>query len=86
MSVFGAEARGGEGEEQDQRSAGHQPAGAPHPLDDGGVGRLCAVVLLADSTEDEHLVVHGQPEQDTEHHDRQRRLDEPEWLKVQLIG
>jgi len=47
--------QGGEGEEQDQRGAGDQAAGAGDAGDDRLVGVAGAVVLLADTAEDEDL-------------------------------
>ena len=47
--------------------------GPADPLHDGDVGRARAVVLLAHPGQDEHLVVHRQPEQEGEDHQRASR-------------
>src|SRR5215470_15423367 len=51
--------QGGEGEEQDQRGAGDQPAGAAQPFGDRVAGGAGAVILLPHPGQDEHLIVHG---------------------------
>src|ERR1700728_2250744 len=64
-----------EGQEQDQRGAGDQAAGAADPAHDRGVGRPGGVVFFPHPAEDEHLVVHGQAEQEREHDHRQPGRD-----------
>ena len=64
---------GGEGrerQEQDQGRAGDQPPGAPDPQDHRLVGGRAGVVLLPDPGQDEHLVVHREPEEEREDHQR----------------
>ena len=45
------------------------------PCDDALARRVALVVGLVDPGEQEHVVVHAQPEQDREHHDRDERDD-----------
>ena len=47
-----------------------QPSGASDTLDHRGASRSGVVVGLADASDDEHLVVHGEAEQEGEHHQR----------------
>ena len=47
------------------------------PVHDGDRVVLGSVVLLADAGEEEHLVVHREPEHDGEHEHRHPRLDRP---------
>src|SRR6266702_117545 len=58
--------RGEEDEEEDQRGAGDQSPGPDDAGHDGVVRRAGGVVFLADAGQDEHLVVHRQPEQEGE--------------------
>src|ERR1700694_4714840 len=58
-------------QEENQRGAGDQAAGATHALNHGAIGRSPAVVFLADARQDEHLVVHRESEEEGEDHDRQ---------------
>ena len=77
-SLMKRDARRGEGEERDrqeQRGGGDDAAGALQAEGDRVVVVAGAVVLLLDPREQEHLVVHRQPEGDAEHEDRHRRVD-----------
>lgn len=64
-SVAGPEASAANARKR-TNAAGDQPAGSADALDDRGVRGLDAVVLLADARQNEHVVVHGQPEQGRE--------------------
>ena len=57
------------------RGAGDDAGGRLDPVRDRLVGGHAAVVGLADPAEDEHVVVHREPEQDHEQEDRQERVD-----------
>ena len=59
-----------ERQEQDQRRAGDQPAGPRDAFDDGRIGVVSDLVLLTDTRQDEHLVIHGQPVEEREDHQR----------------
>ena len=73
-----------EGEERDREHAGgggDDPAGALEP-DGDRLGVVAgAVVLLLDAGEQEHLVVHRQPEGDAEHEDRHGDVELPVAVK-----
>ena len=69
---------GREGEEHrghDQTGEQHDLADPRHAVDHAGPWRVALVVGLVHSREQEHVVVHAQPEQDREHHHRQERHD-----------
>ena len=91
----GAQHEGAEHRHHDRRRCGDDPGRGRQPPRDRlrGITRLQPV--LADPADEEHLVVHRQPEQDREHQDRdergQRRLavdaDEPaEPAALQRVG
>ena len=61
---------------EQQRGAGDDPPGLLHAGRDREVVVVGAVPLLADPGEQEHLVVHRQPEQDGQHQDRVGRVEE----------
>src|ERR671928_210307 len=68
----GDEVAGGEADEHDdddQRGAGDQARGGAHALDQAVRRAPRLRVALADAAEQEHLVVHGQPEQHAEQED-----------------
>ena len=59
---------------------------APRPLqpgDDGLVVADAALVQLDDAGQQEHLVVHRQPEPERQHQHRDRRLDRPDRVEAQ---
>src|SRR5680860_366717 len=62
---------------QQQCGAGDDPTGLLYPGRHGERVVAGAVPLLADPGEQEHLVVHRQPEQDREHQDRLGGVEEP---------
>ena len=61
----------------DRGGGGDDARGGRQAVGDGLGVVAGAQVLLADPRQQEHLVVHREPEQDREHHDRQERLDRP---------
>ena len=75
---------------EDREHRDHHDRGARHDagrgLDavrDRVVGGLAAVERLADAADDEHVVVHREPEQDHEHEQRQPGRDAADGLEVQ---
>ena len=60
----------GEDRDHDRRRRGDDLAGPGEAVDDGLARRLAVVDLLAHAADEEHLVVHREPEQDREHHHR----------------
>ena len=53
---------------------------------DGFVGVASSGVALADPAEQEHLVVHGEPEEDREEEERDPRLDHVHLLEAEQVG
>ena len=79
MKVTWLVAKDDEHHGDEQRRGGDDPAGA---LEADGHRQLVvagAVVLLLDAGQEEHLVVHRQPEGDAEHEDRGGGVDLTRW-------
>ena len=70
-----AEDEGAEHADHDQRGRGDHPCGARQAAHHGFVVVAGGDVLLADPGQEEHLVVHREPEEDGEHDQRQERVD-----------
>ena len=70
--------RGEDGEDRrhDQRGARHHPGARRDAADDRLLRRRAARPQLADPAQDEHVVVHADPEQEHEHHQR-HPVDDP---------
>ena len=59
------------------------PGGRLQAVGDGFLGRHAAIVRLADPGEDEHVVVHREPEEDDEEEQRQPGGDRPDRGEVE---
>src|SRR5205823_2453899 len=66
----GQRGEGEEDEHHDHGGGGDDPGGGLNTLRHGHLGLAGAVVALPDPAEDEHVVVHGQPEH---HHEQEQR-------------
>ena len=66
-----------EHQEHDRRRRGDRAAGRGQAVGDRGAVVPAPMPLLVDAADQEHLVVHREPEQDREHDHRQERLDRP---------
>ena len=82
-STSGARGERGEREEHDQRRAGDQPPVLGESPHHGLVGTIRSVVLLPHPGQDEHLVVHRQPVDEGEHHQRRPRRRPRRWVGAQ---
>ena len=69
----------------DRRRRGDHPAGGSQAVAHRVVRVAAVLPLLVHAREQEHLVVHGQPEDDREQHHRQERLDRPR-LDPEQVG
>ncbi len=76
MTRLVLEHEGAEHDDHDRRGGGDDAGGGGEAVGDRAfVLSLGAVVLLLHPREQEHLVVHREPEHDREHHHRDERLD-----------
>ena len=85
----GDELAGGEAAEDDdddRRGAGDQARGGGHAVDDRAGGVAGGAPALVDAAEQEHLVVHREPEQHAEQEDGDPRVDALDLREAQQIG
>jgi hypothetical protein len=75
-----------EGDHDERRGRGDDPAGPLQPVGHRVIAVTALVVALLDAGQQEHLVVHRQAEREHEHHDRHPRLDGAEGLEAQQPG
>ena len=81
-----AEDEGAEHADHDQRRRGDHPGGARQAPDDGFVVVAGRHVLLTDPGQEEHLVVHREPEEDGEHDEREERVDRHRAVQPDQLG
>ena len=76
----------GEDDDDDRRGAGDQARGGGHAVDDRAGGVAGRAPALVDAAEQEHLVVHREPEQHAEQEDRDPGVDALDLREAQQIG
>ena len=62
--------------------AGDLPCGQPDSLGHGRVISVALIVGLFDPVQQQHVVVHGEAEQDGKEHHRQPRRDDPRGVRT----